>query len=1174
MSSKKSSQNSPDESMLLAKDKLNSSLMDMTFTDTAPTRSSFGGTPAPKSAEQGRLSVADNPSSPQAKKLVPKSSASSIYALLNISDPKAAPPKPFPPPEDKPSPQPASPSPGSPIPVARQVERKPILPPSPPQKQVDVIVPFSTSHIQVDSSDYPEPEEMEHFQPTSLDTIEKPAVQARRQTMGKMSLNFQEAYKNMEAKTVPVIPQTPQTPSRSINAQSIKDIAKARFSHVQTASKELPKETSAPIVSAPLQQQTMHHFVQKFGFVEINEIDTMLAEKKSQEKGLYNISEEEEGDHGDLHNDSPQHSEQSPVSKPSKLYFEDILDVPLLTITPMEGVNTQLPKDFQATVCAFFISPRNSSKGIFGTESGEIFECTGSMDKNTLKKHSLDSKITAVTLSPNEEYFVAGSQNSELLFRKTEGKVAKKQLKSLNQQKITQIVFANNNLLLVGTMFNVYSFNILVTTLNIEVAMGTVLPRQQGLLMQIGCQEQDGGTRAIALYHDKIHFFNIVRNRAEDKKDLKEPVSTSLQGEEIEGDPSHTANNLWPPLLAWLTSPAGAQDPSATCIILWKHTLRLLQLTPDSYYQLAQVSLQVNPVWCSLLHNQLLCIYTPSLEVHLLTLERVLAPSFDPKTVHAVMPLHAGILKDQRDTNYINKFKDKLEDESTELAMKLPFFQYFRNRSKEAHGEIQMLTDKGMMVYRQLPLDKVLEAYASKGKFNLALDLVTNIFEGRIPSTDAEKKATAFWTPQLVKGYLSQNIYEGQLTDEKSKVLGRCIDILLICGDKDTIFEDIKAIFPAKLFWEEVSKRVRSGEISSIPYDHLSAGLQYLDNEEVIRLLRYFDPRQHADDERAINKVLMIIKKKNIWPFLYRFCVFYPNQSIPLFLTMLAAEILMMDKKTKLDIIAEASWSNPDKIDLKNYFDDENRRVFFRIFWFFNLVLEPGELHKSLYHFGTDLKELETHEPDIYSKTLEWILDSNNAKIVADTSLQMFFELMNCACINTDLLNTKKVIELVKKIKNIYMKKSDQKPAAITAGTETITAATVESTQSSLRFIGSFRAKENLNHDFYPFCVVENIIQILDDILPTNRYEICFLALRSLLNDSMAKRYENQEWICYCLLGVMDQPFKEGRLWLNFKPVTMDKLEDMIIMVSGKLDSSKDILIYRKVICWQAIEKG
>ena len=488
--------------------------------------------------------------------------------------------------------------------------------------------------------------------------------------------------------------------------------------------------------------------------------------------------------------------------------------------------------------------------------------------------------------------------------------------------------------------------------------------------------------------------------------------------------------------------------------------------------------------------------------------------------------------------------------------MKLPFFQYFRNRVKDSQqGDIFMLTDKGVMRHGLLALDKVMEAYASKGRFEASIELVGDIFDGRISSTEPQRVAVSYWAPMLVKGYLSQQVFEGQLTEDKVRVLSTVLDCLIVCKQVDPIFEDVRPVFPPKMFWEEIAKRVRSGQLTDIPYDYLSSGLQYLDNDELIRLLKNFDPKKQADDDIAINKVLMIIKKKNIWPYLYKFCVYYPTQSIPLFLTMLAAEILMMDKKAKESIINEASWTNPESLDLDVYFQDENRRLFFRIFWFFNLVLAPEELEKSLHHFSPDAASLNKNIPDIYAKTLEWILDGNNVKIVVETSMHMFFELIYYAVLNLNLLKTSKVVEVVRKIKNIFLKKIDQ--------------------GAGLKFVGSMRATQSLNFEGYPFSVAENICMILEEVLGAKyRQDLAFTAVKLLHFGTHARKFENQEWICYTLLSVLSEIFTEGRFWLDFQPLSLERFEDLVINVCSKLENrGKDAEENKKLICSQAYDK-
>ena len=164
------------------------------------------------------------------------------------------------------------------------------------------------------------------------------------------------------------------------------------------------------------------------------------------------------------------------------MYIEDVLDIPLFETEILNNVNALLEGQTKGTICSYALSDNNHLISLFGTESGEIVEVILG-DRTAVKKHSLDAKITALAISPNDDYFAAGTQQSELMFKKTEGRIAKKYIKNLNQQKINTIVFTDNTSLLVGTMFNVYYFVISSYSLLLEVTMTLVMPRQMSMVV-------------------------------------------------------------------------------------------------------------------------------------------------------------------------------------------------------------------------------------------------------------------------------------------------------------------------------------------------------------------------------------------------------------------------------------------------------------------------------------------------------------------------------------------------------------------------------------------------------------------------------------------------------------------------------------------------------------------
>lgn len=87
----------------------------------------------------------------------------------------------------------------------------------------------------------------------------------------------------------------------------------------------------------------------------------------------------------------------------------------------------------------------------------------------------------------------------------------------------------------------------------------------------------------------------------------------------------------------------------------------------------------------------------------------------------------------------MTKYKDKLEDDTIEIALKIPFFLFFRNRIKESNNYVYLITDKGLMRYKLIGFEKMVENYLIKGHLISALKIINNLFMHRIHASDKER---------------------------------------------------------------------------------------------------------------------------------------------------------------------------------------------------------------------------------------------------------------------------------------------------------------------------------------------------------------------------------------------------------------------------------------------------
>ena len=113
------------------------------------------------------------------------------------------------------------------------------------------------------------------------------------------------------------------------------------------------------------------------------------------------------------------------------------------------------------------------------------------------------------------------------------------------------------------------------------------------------------------------------------------------------------------------------------------------------------------------------------------------------------------------------------------------------------------------------------------------------------------------------------------------------------------------------------------------------------------------------------------------------------------------------------------------------------------------------------------------------------------------------------------------MVDLIKKIKNINMKKTEQ--------------------TNDLKFVASFRATQSLNYEPYPFVVVENILMIMEEVLEEKyRQDLAFIVIKLLVYGEHERKFEIQEWLCSSILNCMRQPFILNRFWINYKVIYFD----------------------------------
>lgn len=943
-----------------------------------------------------------------------------------------------------------------------------------------------------------------------------------------------------------------------INIQDVTLMVKSRFMGVHVK-EELEDIQTIPEESAFVEsKQTIEGVIQNFDIREKEEIQrAMLRDndlgKVVSSKKLFISTFEEAKTYRDS-NPSTHLSSFQDEAKETRGVSEALVENEMVEVPPFESellheVNHIVEGKTQGTICAMAVSRKTGRYIFYGTETGEIVECE--VAKLTVKNNKMDSKITALGISLNDEYYVAGTDKSEVLFKKTEGKLGlKKLIKNLNTQKIVQILFLDNTSVLISTSFNVYHFTLKSYAVMMDVSMTVVLPKQEFIVSQLSTNLFNGVHQVLVVLNEKILLYNIIKEE-KDKEVRVEKLTEDIDYPETMN--KDVPNNRWMPMVSWFEMDEGT-SASSYFLVFWKKLIYLVKFQKDTVEIKNRKEVASNIVWGCVLDNRVVCLITNLLEIEIFSIDKIFGNFYNSDNIYSKMNLNAGILKDQRDVNYITKYKTKLEDETVDISMKIPFFLFFRNRIRETNQELYLITEHGLFRYKMIGFEKLIEIYINKGKFISAIKLINNIMLKKISAKSEDVTTVAFLARSTIKKYLQQNMNSSVSEAEVCKMIDIGVECLLHSKNQDFIFSEIKDNFEPRLFWQQIATFIREGKISEINLDYISAGgVNYLEVQEILTLLRGFDFNKHKDDDQMVSQVMMILKKKSIWTLFYKFCLYCPGQAVQLFLSMLMSQVVLMDSKIKEKIIEELFWKDVKDLPIDDYFNDSQRRSFFRIFWFLNLLFAKGALESSVGFFVENINEVWDNIPDLYSKSLEWLLEKGNSKALLETNSQMYFSIVGTMMNNPAFLSSSKVIDVVQKIKSIYLKKRESNP-------------------TDLGYVASFRSSEKLRLEPSGGVVMEALFIILEDILDQSyKQDLSFLVASTIEMPGLDRLYDNQEWVACTVKGLVNEQFLESRFWSDYRPVDSERFEDLIIQTAKMVVSSKHLAAYLKEVAATAL---
>ena len=206
----------------------------------------------------------------------------------------------------------------------------------------------------------------------------------------------------------------------------------------------------------------------------------------------------------------------------------------------------------------------------------------------------------------------------------------------------------------------------------------------------------------------------------------------------------------------------------------------------------------------------------------------------------------------------------------------------------------------------------------------------------------------------------------------------------------------------------------------------------------------------------------------------------------------------MDDIRSKIESICTDKTENT----ARHLFEDPRVSTFFRIFWYLNKIVTGHTIQM--------MDERDSLE-DIWVRTIEWLVDPANVKVLTTISISMYLEVYFELFLNTDFTSSGRVAKnLRERVKMIdtCMKESNQ---------------TVSQTVTE---------ESGDREGFYTFKAVLDILFMFCD--PKLMPDISFLALKLINLSIFSSMTEDGQFVRRVVTNLLSSPFVGDRLWFHY----------------------------------------
>ena len=348
------------------------------------------------------------------------------------------------------------------------------------------------------------------------------------------------------------------------------------------------------------------------------------------------------------------------------------------------------------------------------------------------------------------------------------------------------------------------------------------------------------------------------------------------------------------------------------------------------------------------------------------------------------------------------------------------------------------------------------------------------------------------------------------------------------------LFVTIKKKFDDVAFWREIDYFLQSGVDFKLTTKQLVEAVIYLSAETVQYLIYNLSEKTLNQNEEDVLAIVAILKKRKLWPSLYRISLIKYQKLLPNILSTFLTELMYFDDWVN-EKIHDHELSKEEIVELSQ---NSNVMSYLRVFWFLKVIVS--------WSVGQMIENFSQME-EIWIKTVEWLMDPSNIKVLMGVNANMYLEIYFDLFLNVDF-NKSLTIGIQLKDRLTFIKNA-------------MAGISVEPTTKEIEFHDhtteeDSKGEEEIEVDnFITFkAIVESLLQFSDE---SKKVEISFLSLKLISMSVFKQILDDSAFVKDLLLGLLSSPFIPNRLWFNYEAISKEDFEEKVVRIIDQFQRSK-----------------